>query len=108
MAAVDPQTAVENALHAWVVAGSELDADHVIWSAEATGGGPVPVGTYIVMRWLDIDRKSSDWLVAERVGDAIVHHVRGTRHPTLELTCFAGARYGADRAAMILERVLTA
>jgi hypothetical protein len=120
-------TAIEDAIHAWVVAGSGLDADHVIWGAEATGGGPVPSGTYISMRLLGIGRVSDDWLISRRVGgpgvgafaggafssaafavDAgIVHHVRGTRHPNLELTCFAGDRYGAGRAQMVLERVLT-
>lgn len=106
--AADAQTVVEDAIYAWVVAGSGLAAGQVIWAPEATGGGPAPSGTYISMRWLDINRVSDDWTIPRDVGGQIIHHVRGTRHPTLELTCFAGARYGAGRAAQILDRVLTA
>lgn len=105
---MDPDTAVEDAIYDWVVAGSQLAPTQVIWGGEATGGGPVPAGTYISMRFLSTDRVSSDWVRTVEVGGQIVHHVRGTRHPTLELTCFAGARYGAGRAQRVLDRVLTA
>ena len=105
----DPQIVIEDALHAWVVAGSGLAAHHVIWAAEATGGGPAPGGTYIEMRLIAVDRDSSDWLVSTRTssGDVLLH-VQGTRRPTLELTCIAGERYGSLRASQILDRVLTA
>ena len=104
----DPITRLENAIHGWVVTGSELTADHVIWGAEATGGGPVPSGTYIAMELIGVNRVSGDWLITRVEGGRIVHHVRGTRHPTLKLTCFSGARYGVQRASMILERVIAA
>jgi hypothetical protein len=103
---LDTLRPVEDAVHAWVVAGSGLPASHVTWAAEATGGGPVPSGAYISMRLLGVTRVSDDWLISRSAGGEIVHHVRGTRHPTLELTCFAGERYGAGRAQMVLERVL--
>lgn len=105
---VDAADLVENAIHAWIVAGSGLDADHVIWSAEATGGGPMPSGTYVEMRLLATDTVSEDWVISRNESETIVNHVRGTRHPTLELTCFAGGRYGANRAQSILTRVLAA
>jgi hypothetical protein len=100
----DPFTAVENAIHAWVVSGSGLDAEHVIWA-----GGPTPAGLYISMRIINVDSVSDDWLISRRTADGgIVHHARGTRHPILELTCFAGERYGAKRAEMVLARVTAA
>jgi hypothetical protein len=104
----DPIGVLEDTIHAWVVAGSGLDADHVIWSAEASGGGPVPAGTYISMRLLATGTVSEDWVIARIEGGNIVSHVRGTRHPTLELTCFSGGRYGSGRAQMVLTRVLAA
>lgn len=103
----DPMAALEEALHAWVMIGSQLDADHVIWCPEGVDPGPVPTGTYIELRLININRVSDDWTKLTRSGNSIVHHVRGTRHPTLQLTCIAGDRYGAMRPSKILERVLT-
>lgn len=103
----DPITAIEDAIHAWVVAGSGLDAQHVIWTGDGPSG-PMPAGTYISMRLLREETASQDWLVPQRDGDMVVAHVRGTRYPTLELTCSAGASYGALRASSILSRVLAA
>lgn len=99
------QTQTENAIHAWVVAGSELAADHVIWWGHR---GPVPSGTYISMRIIEIGRVSSDCMVTESAGAEIVHRVAGPRQPTLELTCFAGTPLGSGSTTHILERVITA
>lgn len=106
-ATVDPFVAFEDAIYRWVVAGSGLSADHVIWAPEATGGGPTPPGTYISMRLLSTNRVSSDWMKFTPAAGGFATHVRGTRHPTLELTCFAGARDGAGRTQQLLERVIT-
>ncbi len=84
-AAYDPISAFEDALHAWVVAGSGLAADHVIWGDI----GPIPTPPYISMNLKDWRRVSSDWLTFERTaGGDIIDHARGTRHPTLALTAF--------------------
>jgi hypothetical protein len=104
-AAADPYTAFEDTIQRWVVSGSGLASDHVLWAADATGSGPIPAGTYISMRLVQTDTVSDDWLISRRVGDNVEHHVRGTRHPKLDLTCFAGARYGSGRAAEVLGRV---
>ncbi len=97
-------TAFENAIYDWVVAGSGLAADRVIWS----GRGPAPAGTYISMRLLNIGSVSQDWLVPVNVSGSIVYHIRGTRNPTLELTCIYADRTGDQRPEMILDRVRTA
>lgn len=104
----DPISAVEAALQTWAVRGSGLDADHVVWAREGYGPDPVPTGTYISLRLKNIDSVSDDWLISRRVGTQIVHHSRGTRHPTLEVTCVAGGRYGSSRAQMILARFTAA
>lgn len=106
-AVVDHLTPIEDAIQAWVVAGSQLAADHVIWAGER-GAGPAPAGTYISLRFIASNRVSMDWIKAERAGSSVIFHVRGTRHPTLEITCSAGANYGSRRAEQIIERVLTA
>jgi hypothetical protein len=103
----DATSVAEDAIYAWIVAGSALAPDHVIW-ANAGNGGPSPAGLYISMRLLNIDTVSADWLISRRSGTQVVHHVRGTRHPVLELTCSAGSSYGARRAEMVLARVVAA
>lgn len=105
---VDPTAAWEDAIYQWVLTGSGLDPDHVIWASAGGPGGPAPAGLYISMRIIDVDQVSDDWLIPRRVGGGIVHHVRGTRHPTLELRCFAGESTGARRAELVLARVMAA
>lgn len=103
----DPVVQIEDAIYRWVVAGSSLAESQVIW-ATVGGGGPQPAGLYISMRLLDIDSVSADWIISREMDGEIVDHVRGTRHPTLELRCYAGASYGPSRAEMVLARVLAA
>lgn len=101
----DPITVVEDALYLWVLSGSGLAADHVIWSDRA----PIPAGTYIGMRLKGGKTVSDDWLKPEKTADnRIILHARGTRNPTLELTCFAGANFGSARCEAILSRVVAA
>lgn len=104
---IDATTAWENAIYQWVLTGSELAPSQVIW-ADVGNGGPAPTGLYISMRIIDVDQVSDDWLIPRRVGGAIVHHVRGTRHPMLELRCFAGDSTGVRRAELVLARVMAA
>lgn len=105
----DAFTAAENAIATWVRIGSGLDADHVDWSREGAGADPMPTGTYIAMRITDIDSVSDDWRISRRTASGgIRHHIRGTRHPTLELTCRAGARHGGRRPSLILVDVTLA
>ncbi|HZJ65165.1 MAG TPA: hypothetical protein VFD36_16755, partial [Kofleriaceae bacterium] len=102
---VDPTTAWEDAIYQWMLTGSGLSPEQVIW-ASAGNGGPSPSGLYISMRVIDVDQVSDDWLIPRRVGGSIVHHVRGTRHPMLELRCFAGESTGVRRAELVLARVM--
>lgn len=101
---VDSVTVMEDAIHAWIVAGSGLPAGQVIWATQG-GGGQTPTGMYISMRIIAVDVVSDDWILSKASGAAVVHSVRGTRNPMLEITCFAGPNYGAGRAELVLARV---
>lgn len=52
-------TTIENAIQAWIVFGSGLASDHVIW-AEQTA--PRPTGEFISMRMHILDHPGRDWL----------------------------------------------
>lgn len=103
----DPVTTAEDAIQAWVVTGSGLASDHVIWTGDGPSG-PQPAGAYISMRITDDDTASDDWMTPRRNGSAIEYRVRSHHMATIELTCNAGASYGSGRAGMILRRVIAA
>jgi len=106
---VDPTTAWEDAIYQWVVYGSGLAPEQVIWAnVGGSVAGPAPSGLYISMRIVDVDSVSDDWLISRRENGGVVSHARGTRHPTLELRCFAGEATGARRAELVLARVTAA
>lgn len=104
----DALTAMENAIYAWVLAGSGLAASQVIWGRHSARNSPQPSGTFISMRITGTNRVSSDVLRMREVAGVIEHYVEGPRQPTLELTCFAGDAYGAGQAHNVLDRVLAA
>ncbi len=96
-------TSLEDTVHTWVVAGSQLAADHVIWG----GRGPAPAGPYIELALHDVQRVANDWIDPRLESGQVMYHVRGVRQVTLELTCIAADRYGEARPQAILDRVLT-
>lgn len=51
-------TTIEDAIQSWIVTGSGLASDHVIWAAQ---GAPRPVGEFIDMR-LFVAMRGRDWL----------------------------------------------
>lgn len=53
-----PWSTVENGIHSWVVSGSGLAADHVIWAQQS---GPRPVGVYISLRFITLRTLGRDW-----------------------------------------------
>lgn len=50
---------VEDAIQAWITAGSGLASDHVIWAQQTA---PRPTGEFISMRMLVLERAGRDWL----------------------------------------------
>src|SRR5690606_8637414 len=83
--------AVEDAIFEWVVAGSGLSEDHVIWSG---GRGPQPRGCYISMTLGDERNFGGDWVRKTDVPDPedgaeIEYTATGVRLVTLTLECFA-------------------
>lgn len=55
-------TAMEDALHAWVVAGSGLPATSVLWENQ---GASRPDGPFISMRLSSIEARGQDWIQVE-------------------------------------------
>lgn len=106
-------TAVEDAIIAWVRAGSGLDAEHVYWTAKR----PTPTtGPYITARVIAVRGIGQDWVdvvdaAVPAPGAEIEHRVRGTREMLLRLQCFPGtpdgASTGAGAAVMLLDQVKT-
>lgn len=96
--------AIENAIHAWVVAGSGLLAANVIWAGQ---GGPEPTGRYISIRLPGLRRIGSDWKEYSG-GLANVVTSRGVRTMTLSLQTFNGAPLGNNSNLATLERVISA
>lgn len=94
---------IEAGIHAWVVAGSGLDAGNVIW---AKGTGPRPVGTYIALSatvrtmgraWVDV--RDADTPVA---GAEIIRTARTTKRLSLQIQCFDGDASGAVSSMAIV------
>jgi hypothetical protein len=102
---------VENAIYAWVVAGSGLPGEQVIWD---NPNQPRPTAPYIAMRITGYQPIGQDWV---NLGDApadpqpladITVIARGQRQFTIALRCFAVALTGDNSAGSILSRVLSA
>lgn len=105
-------SAIEEAIFDWVVAGSELDEDHVIWEDER---GPQPQGCYIAMQVGDERSFGADWSKTSLIESSdedngeIMYTLTGTRVLTLVLECFAaGEDWQTARPAARLARVITA
>jgi hypothetical protein len=97
-------TAIENALHAWAVAGSGYAAQKVIWSMQE---GPRPTGPYIALRLATIDGIGQDWTDYENIdepeeGAELRVYARGMREATLTFQAFAGVDGVSTGAAMPL------
>jgi hypothetical protein len=91
-------TAIENAIHSWVVASSQLSAANVIWAAQR---GPIPTSQYILLRLADVKTVGRDWTDYESTVQ-----VRGVRTLRLSMQAFNGAPLGSSSNMAILERVI--
>lgn len=101
---------VENALHAWVVAGSGLPAARVVWSGEPVAR---PTPPYITIKIAGVRKVGEDWRQTRdapapaSAGEEIVHSVRGRRELSITLQCFDGDATGVNMPLALLERVKT-
>lgn len=55
-------TAIEDAIHAWVVAGTGLPGTSVLWENQ---GAPRPAGAFVSMRLSSIEARGHDWIQVE-------------------------------------------
>lgn len=53
-----PYSTIEDAVQAWIVAGSGLASDHVVWSEQTA---PRPQGEFISMRLTVLEQRGRDW-----------------------------------------------
>lgn len=98
---------VEDALHNWVVVGSGLDTQHVIWSRQSA---PRPTPPYIAMSIANISQVGQDWIKVEdnvggEAGEEVIHKARGQRKISLSLQCFGGESSGDASSYSVLELV---
>lgn len=101
-------TTVENALHAWVVAGSGLPSAKVLWAQQAA---PVPAKPYLSLRALTVDATGRGWTevvpaASPAPGAEISHRARGARVLTLSIQCIAADATQSGAAVAILERLV--
>lgn len=109
MAAIDVNT-IKHTVRAWVIRGSALADDHVIW----TLGKRAPSGPYIHLR-LKIDTIGQDLVRSTpnptpTSGNDATYTVVGSRLVTLTITCYSSddINSGARSVEQILNDVLTA
>lgn len=100
---------VSNAIHSWIVSGSGLSADKVIWKDQT---GPRPSTPFVMMSIESIRNPGLDWRDAERLdnpdsGEEIRYSVRGMRVARLTLECF-GEATGDTNPVSVLDATLSA
>ena len=102
---------VEDAINAWIAAGSGFDADtNVIWAQQAA---PRPATPYIALRMTLLEQHGQDWYdirdaAVPAPGAEIDAVVRGVRKGTLNIACFGDAATGVNMPAMTLDNVMLA
>lgn len=91
---------IRNAIQAWIVTGSGLAGDHVVWRGQRDAGGnpmPRPNGMYIelkltLMRWNGAsDFRAYDY---DAGSNTLTLHTRGPRTALLTATCYQGVPTG--------------
>lgn len=97
---------IEDAIHAWVVAGSGLDGANVIWANQDV---PIPAsGAYIMIRatarpigrgWLNYSTNPG-----EPAGEELIEEHNSMAEVEVQLTAFDGDATGASRGSNLIMR----
>lgn len=95
------------AVHAWVVAGSGLAADRVIWSGQ---NGPRPAAPWISLSITQVDAPKVDWrdvrpAASPSAGRELTASTRGVRAASLSIQAFSPAGVGLLAPTSLLEAV---
>lgn len=91
---------VRDAIQAWIVTGSGLAGDHVVWAGQRDADGnlmPRPSGMYILLHLTVFDwRATSDAKVYtfDAGSNTLTQHLRGPRVALLNATCYQGTPAG--------------
>lgn len=91
---------IRDAIQSWIVVGSGLSGDHVVWSGQRdTDGNPMPrpVGMFIELRltmikWAGFS--DARWYAYDQPSNTFTQHTSGPRVAMLTATCFQGAPSG--------------
>jgi hypothetical protein len=107
---VSLSTAQEDAVHAFLVAGSGLAAANVLWSQQ---GQPRPATTWISALVLAAEPVGLDGVFATvneagPAGAEVTLTSRGTREVTLSLQCFNGTATSSTSPTSVLSRIVAA
>ena len=100
---------IEKAIQNWIVIGSGLPPDKVIWAQQ---DGPRPLSPYIALRPEALASSGIDWVdvvdsPTPTPGAEIEYHVRGPRTVELFFQCHGDKATGNQSPVVILERVRT-
>jgi hypothetical protein len=95
-----PWATVRDAIQKWIVTGSGLSGDHVVWAGQRDADGnpmPRPTGQYVELQLsLFAWNGFSDWRRYEydSMADTLTLKTEGPRVATLTATCFQGVPTG--------------
>lgn len=101
---------IEDAIFAWVLAGSGLPAVNILWYGQNQPARSTP---YITLKLAVAQSRGQDWVATEvnptpSAGAELLQVVRGVRRLTLTVQCFASTPLGALGACSILSDIATA
>ncbi len=100
---------IEEAIHDWIITGSGLTENQVIWSQQSS---PRPVGQYISITIMSVASVGMDWNEVidnpdPEEGEEIKILARGTREAALTLQCYGGSGIGANSPRARLEGIVS-
>ncbi len=103
------RVAVENAIAVWVLAGSGLPPDRVIWSRQNRARLP-STKPYFELRITRTEKPGVDWRTHKDAtvptpGREIEYVIRGARVATLSMTCYASDGIGDASPDEIVDNV---
>ncbi len=100
-------TAIEDAIHGWVVASSGLTADKIVWDQQSARAPAVP---YIELRLTELARPGQGQInrtydAAGDPGEEIVYHARDDVTLGLRITCYGATVLGTAAPKAIVSKV---
>jgi hypothetical protein len=100
-----PWAAVRGAIRQWIISGSGLSGDHVIWTGQQHR---IPDSMYIALRLAEIDPLGHD-VISVDGSTTLIEHAIGHREAQLTITCYSAIdETDSTRAVLVLDAVRSA